>query len=73
MVRVVIEVWDGAARYSVVTQAESVQGAASIAAAVYPNAEVRVRFPIDPEAFFVKNSAARAEVVSFERRGEMAA
>ena len=67
MIRVVVEVWAGATRSSVVTQAESVGEAASIAAAVYPNADVRVKFPIDAEAFFVEDPAARAGIVSFDR------
>jgi hypothetical protein len=32
-----------------------------------------VKFPIDPEAFFLKDPAARAEMVGFERQEEMAA
>jgi hypothetical protein len=72
MIRVVIEVRDEATTSSVVVRAKNLREAASITAAVYPNAEVRVRFPIDPEAFFVKNSAARAETASFERREEVA-
>jgi hypothetical protein len=73
MIRVVVEVWNGATRSSVVTQAESVREAASIAAAVYPNADVRVKFPIDAEAFFVEDPTARANIVSFERLEKMAA
>jgi hypothetical protein len=73
MISVVVEVWDNTTRSSVVAQAKSVREAASIAAAVYPDAAVRVKFPIDPEAFFVKNSAARAEVVSSDRLEEVAA
>jgi hypothetical protein len=73
VIRVIIEVWDEATRSSVVTQAESLREAASIAAAVYPNADVRVKFPIDAEAFFVEDPTARADIVSFERPEEMAA
>jgi hypothetical protein len=73
MIRVVVEVWDGATRSSVITQAKSVREAASIAAAVYPKADVRVTFPIDAEAFFVEDPAARADIVNFERPEEMAA
>jgi hypothetical protein len=73
MIRVIIEVWDEATRSSVITQAESVREAASTAAAVYPNADVRVKFPIDAEAFFVNDPTARAEIVGFERPEQMAA
>jgi hypothetical protein len=73
MISVVIDVLNEATRTCVVVQARSVCGAVSIAAAVYPNADVRVRFPIDPEAFFVKDPAARAEMVNLGRPEEMAA
>lgn len=46
MIRVVIEVWNEATRFSVIAQAKSVREAASTAATVYPNADVRVKFPI---------------------------
>jgi len=73
VIRVVIEVWNEGVRFSLVARARSVREAASVAAAVYLNADVRVRFPIDPEAFFVEDPAARAEIVGFERPEEMAA
>jgi hypothetical protein len=73
MIRVVIEVFEGATSSKVVAHAKSLGEAVSIATAVYPTAEVRVKFPIDAEAFFVKDPAARAEIVSFERPKEMAA
>ena len=60
MLRVVIEVRNEATSSSVVAQARSLREAASMAAAEYPNVDVRVKFPIDPEAFFVENPAARA-------------
>lgn len=74
MIRVLIEMRHNVATSSrVVVQARSVREAASIAAAVYPNADIRVVFPIDPEAFFVRDPAARAEIVSVERAEGMAA
>ena len=73
MIRVVVEVWNEATRFSALAQAKSVRGAASIVAAAYPNAVVRVKFPIDPEAFFVQDPSARAEIVSFSRPEERAA
>jgi hypothetical protein len=73
MIRVTIEVFEGATSTGVVVQARSLREAASIAAAVYPAAEVRVRFPIDAEAFFVKDPAAQAGIASLERAEGMAA
>ncbi len=73
MIRVAVEVRDEATSSRVVAQAISLREAASIAAAVYPNAEVRVKFPIDAEAFFVKDPAAQEEIVSVERAEGMAA
>jgi hypothetical protein len=74
MIRVLIEVrGNEAISSSVVVQARSVREAASIMAAVYPSEVVRVKFPIDPETFFVKKPAAREEIVSIERAEGMAA
>lgn len=73
MIRVVIEVWHEGTRFSVVAEAESIPQAASLAATSYPNADVRVKFPIDPEVFFVKHPAARTEIASIERSEELAA
>jgi hypothetical protein len=73
MIRVVIEVWNDATRFSVLARAESIRGAAGIAASAYPNADVRVRFPIDPEPFFVRDPAAGVEMVSLGRPEEMVA
>jgi hypothetical protein len=73
VIRVTIEVWDRATRFRVVAQAKSIREAASIAAARYPNAEVRARFPIDPESFFVEEPTARAEIVSIEKPKAVAA
>ena len=73
MVRVSIEVYDGAARFGVAVQAENLQRALNLAAARYPHGRVRLRFPIDPESFFVEDSTARAGVVSLEQRDGLAA
>jgi hypothetical protein len=74
MIRVLIEVRRSEATSSSVSvQARTLREAASIVAAVFPNAEVRVKFPIDAEAFFVNDPAARAEIVSVERAEGMAA
>jgi hypothetical protein len=73
MKRVVIEVWQGVTSSTVVAQAQSLTEAVSIAAAFYPTAEIRVRFPIDAEAFFVRDEAARAGIANLERAAGMAA
>ena len=58
MVKVSIEVHDGTARFAVAVLAKSIQQALSIVAARYPGSVARVKFPIDPESFFVEDSAA---------------
>ena len=58
MVKVSIEVHEGTARFMVAIKAHNIQQALSIVAARYPSSVTRVRFPIDPESFFVKDSAA---------------
>ena len=74
MIKVLIELrGNEATSSSVVIQARSVREAANITAAVYPSGEVRVKFPIDPETFFVKEPAAREEIVSVERAEGIAA
>jgi hypothetical protein len=73
MIRVVVEVWQGATSFRVVAQAKNLREAVSIAAAMYPNTEVRVRFPIDAEAFFVRDPTARVKLASLERAEGMVA
>jgi hypothetical protein len=58
MVKVSIEVHSGTACFLVTINAQSIQHALSIAAARYPSSVAGVKFPIDPESFFVENSAA---------------
>jgi hypothetical protein len=58
MVKVSIEVHSGTARFAVAVQAQSIQQALSIVATRYPGSIARVEFPIDPEGFFVEDSAA---------------
>jgi hypothetical protein len=74
MIRVHIEVRNDASYSRVIAQARNLREAARIASAAYPNAtDVRVKFPIDPEAFFVKEPTARAGIAGFEREGGIAA
>ena len=58
MVKVSVEVHDGTARFTVAVRAQSVQQALSIVAARHPASVARAKFPIDPESFFVGDSAA---------------
>lgn len=59
MVRVSIEVRSGAARFRVGIRAESIERAVSLVEKRFPGRNVKVRFPLDPEGFFVEDSAAR--------------
>jgi hypothetical protein len=58
MVKVSIEVHEGTARFMVAIKAPSIQQALSTVAARHPSSAIRVKFPIDPESFFVEDSAA---------------
>ena len=73
MVKVSIEVRSEATRFSVVVQAVSIERAVSLVAGRHPNWNCRVKFPIDPEGFFVKDPAARPEMVGFEQPDLIAA
>jgi hypothetical protein len=61
MVRVSIRIREGASRFDVWVQAQSILQAVGIAVARYPGADVRVSFPIDAEAFFVEEPVSRAD------------
>ncbi len=54
MIRVSMEVREGAALSTATVQAESIREAVSIARRRYPGRDVRVKFPIDPEDFFIE-------------------
>ena len=55
MIRVSIEVREGAALSRTAVQAESIPEAVSITRRRYPGRDVRVKFPIDPEDFFIED------------------
>ncbi len=59
MVRISVEVGSGAARFRVMLQAESIERALEIARRHNPDKECRVTFPLDPEAFFIEDPAAK--------------
>jgi hypothetical protein len=52
MIKVSVEVREGAARFRVAVQAESINQAVSIVKGEHPDRDVRVVFPIDPERYF---------------------
>ncbi|MBA3636411.1 MAG: hypothetical protein M3514_02985 [Actinomycetota bacterium] len=57
MIRVSMEVREGAALSRTTVQAESIREAVSITRRRYPGRDVRVKFPIDPEDFFIEGPA----------------
>ncbi len=57
MIRVSMEVREGAALSRTTVQAESIREAVNITRRRYPGREVRVTFPIDPEDFFIEGPA----------------
>jgi hypothetical protein len=73
MVKVSIEVRNGAARFDVAVQAESIQRALSFVGERYPDGNFRVKFPIDAEGFFVKDTADQMQIVGYEQAGGVAA
>ena len=58
MVRISIEVSNGAARFSVSVQAESIKRALEIVEGHNPGKDCKVSFPIDAEAFFCEEDSA---------------
>ena len=73
MVKDSIEVHDGAARFDVAVRAQSIERAVSVVRGSYPHCDVRVKFPIDPEGFFVKEPAPRSGIVRVEQPDLIAA
>jgi hypothetical protein len=73
MVRVPIRIREGASCFDVSVQAQSIRRAVSIVAARYPGADVRVRFPIDAEVFFVGEPGARVKRLKREQPDKVAA
>ena len=70
MVRVSIEVRSGAARFRVGIQASSIQRAVSLVKGLHPAGDVRVVFPIEPEAFFVRDALAREGLIEGNKSQE---
>ena len=57
MIKVSMEVREGAALSRATVQAESIREAVSITKGYYPGRDVRVIFPIDAEDFFIEGPA----------------
>jgi hypothetical protein len=57
MIRVSMEVREGAALSRATVQAESIREAVSITRGCYPGRDVRVIFPIDAENVFIEGPA----------------
>ena len=73
MVKVSVEVRSGTARFRVSVQAESIRKALGTVTARYPQGEVGVHFPIEPEGFFVDDPPTLAGVLGTERPKQLAA
>ena len=54
MIRISMEVREGAALSSATVQAESIREAVTITRGRYPGRDVRIIFPIDAEGFFIE-------------------
>jgi hypothetical protein len=73
MVKVSIEVHNGAALFEVAVRAQSIERAVSVVRGSYPGCAVRVSFPIDPESFFVKQAAPGVGIVGVASPDSIAA
>lgn len=71
MVKVSIQVRNGAACFGVGVRAASIHRAIDLVKTLYSTADVKVRFPIDPEGFFVEDALAAEGLI--ERGKELAA
>ena len=67
MIRVSIEVVGSSADcLSLSVRAESIRRAVSAVEGLYPGADVRIAYPIEPETFFVRDAAASTRPIEFE-------
>jgi len=66
MLNVLVEPGSETVRFGAEVRAESIQRAVEGVKAYYPGADIQVVHPIDPEAFFVRNTAAPLGVVELE-------
>ncbi len=73
MVKVSIEVCNGAVHFNVSVKAQSIERAVRVVRGSYPGCVVRVKFPIDPEGFFMKQAIPGLEIVGVEAPDSIAA
>jgi hypothetical protein len=73
VVKVSIEVSNGATRFEVAVRAASVGRAVDLVVGRHPKEDVRVKLPIEPEGFFVEDSAAGAGIVETAQSAGIAA
>jgi hypothetical protein len=77
VVRVSVEVRNGAARFRVGVQASSIQRVLNLVKGIHSTNDVKVVFPIDPEGFFVEDALAAEGLIhtsnSQEQKEELAA
>jgi hypothetical protein len=73
MVKVSMEVRIGAAHFDVAVQADSIERAVSFVQERYSKARVKVKFPIEPESFFVEDPSARTRIVGPQSPARVAA
>jgi hypothetical protein len=59
MIKILVQVSSGTARFGVTIQAESIERALEIAARQNPGKACEVKFPLDPETFFVDDSVVQ--------------
>jgi hypothetical protein len=69
VVNVSIKVRSGAARFDVADLAQSIQRAVSLVGEGHSNGNVRVKFPIDAEGFFMKDPVDRTGIVGCKQAG----
>jgi hypothetical protein len=68
MIKVSVEVREGATLSRVAVQADTISRAVSITKGCHPGRDVRVVFPIDPEGFFAGDPKKTAETTNNSSR-----
>jgi hypothetical protein len=66
VIRITVEVSQGAARFGVDVQAESIKRALEIVESQNPSCVAKVVFPIEPEEFYVGDTTVTAESLDRE-------
>jgi hypothetical protein len=66
VIRITVEVSQGASRFGVEVQAESIKRALEIVESQNPSCAAKVVFPIEPEEFYVGDATVTAESLNRE-------